>query len=430
MAEAHIARAHARLAPSAAYRWMECPGSIAAEAPLPDQGSTYAAEGTAAHELSARCLQNGTDAAVYFDHVIDVKTGAFVMNDLGVELDGVRYFAVDEEMVESVQLYLDTVRSLIPKSGDHELEVEQRLDMTHIHPDISGTGDAVVFQPRSSTLHVVDFKYGRGVAVEPEENPQLLLYGAGAARRYHNRQVRKVKLHVVQPRAPHARGPVRSWETDALSLMEFEDDIRVAAARAMAPDAPRFAGDWCRFCKALPVCPVARERALKVAQSDFSFEAADPMGVGVASNAGEDRTDKAAPSPATLSPDALATVLREAEFIGNWVKAVQAHAHAEAIAGRIPTGFKLVAKRALRRWKDDPIDVYAALALEGLNDDEIYTEREVKSPAQIEKVMGKKGFADIESSMVVKVSSGTNLVVESDVRRSVKSDASADFVEI
>jgi hypothetical protein len=419
----HTARAHARLAPSAAYRWMECPGSVTAAEAMADKPSTYAAEGTAAHELAALCLTGDKPPETFLAACIDTRAenGQVVTAHFP---DNERYFEVTEEMVEAVQLYVDTVKSLLPRSGEYELEVEQRLDMTHIHGEIFGTGDAVIYQPKSATLHVLDFKYGKGVPVEVGENPQLLLYGAGAARRYHNRRIEKVRLHIVQPRAQHHLGPVRSWETDPLTLMDFEDEIRVAASRAMADDAPRFAGDWCRFCKALPVCPAARERSLRIARQDF-----DESSEVVVSEDGEDRTDKAAPSPSTLSGERLAAVLKEAEFIGNWVKAVQEYAHSEAVAGRVPPGFKLVPKRAMRKWKGEPAEVHAALMLEGLSDDEIYTEREVRSPAQIEKVMGKKVFAAIESDMVVKVSSGTNLVLETDHRPAVKADAAADFVE-
>ncbi len=429
MTTPHSTRAHARLAPSASHRWIECPGSVAAGEVIADESSVYAAEGTAAHELAAHCLLGGHDAIKYLGYVVETKpaegeAGPWTFS----KPDNLTRFEVDEEMVESVQLYLDTVRSLLPKkSDDYELDIEQRLDMTHLHPEIYGTGDTVIYLPRSATLHVLDFKYGKGVAVEPEENPQLLLYGAGAARRYHNRRVDKVVLHIVQPRAQHHRGPVRSWQTDALSLMEFEDDIRIAAARASQPDAPRFAGEWCRFCKALPVCDVARKRARAIAQSDFDDESSEAEIHGPGSEDGEGESPRGRPSPSTLSGDALAKVLREAEFIGNWVKAVQAHAHAEATAGRMPTGFKLVPKRAIRKWKGDPAEVRDTLMVEGLDDDDIYTEREVRSPAQIEKVMGKKAFADIAESMVVKVSSGTNLVLETDHRKGVKSSADSDF---
>lgn len=398
----HSARAHARLAPSAAHRWMACPGSVRASEGLGSE-STFAAEGTAAHELAARCLSTGEDPAEHLGKVIDTQhaDGALFVDG---EADGVRTFAVDEEMVDGVALYVGSVESLIPQSGAYELDVEQRLDMTHIHPDIYGTGDAVVYQEKAGWLHVVDLKYGKGVVVEPEENPQLLLYGAGAARRYHNRLLNGVTLHVVQPRAPHHYGPVRSWPTDLISLMEFEDVLGDAARRTADPDAPLVPGDHCRFCPALPVCPAARKAAAEAARAEFD-------------------------EPAGLSGEDLAAVLKEADFIGTWVKSVQEYAHAEAVAGRMPPGFKLVAKRASRKWKGTAAEIERGLVLHDVDRDDIYTEPEIRSPAALEKVLGKKAFAPIEKALVAKVSSGTNLVPEDDPRPSVKADAQQEFSE-
>lgn len=407
---AHSARAHARLAPSAAHRWMACPGSVRATEGMVSGSTVYAAEGTAAHELAAHCLMSGADPIEFLGARIDTRpreAGASIFTD--AQPDGAHIFAVDEEMVESIRLYIASVESLVPKQGEYELEVEQRLDMRHIHPDIFGTGDAVVYQAKLGWLHVVDLKYGKGVAVEPDENPQLLLYGAGAARRYHNRVLNGVTLHIVQPRAPHAVGPVRSWSTDVISLMEFEDVLCAAARRTGDADAPLVAGEHCRFCPALPSCPAARSRSLEAAMADFADGAEDPS---------------------RLSADALAGILKEADFIGTWVKAVQEYAHAEAVAGRMPPGFKLVAKRATRKWKGEPAEVEEALLLEhGLDREDVLTEPELRSPAALEKIVGKKGFAAIEKALVAKVSSGTNLVPESDPRPSVKADAASDFAD-
>lgn len=130
-----------------------------------------------------------------------------------------------------------------------------------------------------------------------------------------------------------------------------------------------------------------------------------------------------------MSGEQIAAALREAEFIGNWVKAVQEFAHAEAIAGRPPPGFKLVAKRATRRWKDEA-EARDRLMLEcDMALDEMMSEPEMLSPAQIEKKIGRKAFAAIEGDLVVKQSSGTNLVPESDPRPVVKSDGVGEFAE-
>jgi hypothetical protein len=430
MTQVHSSRAHARLAPSAAYRWMSCPGSVRMEAGFPDdRNSPYANEGTCAHELAAHCLQHDFDAARFLGLVIDINE-PFGGKILKGGADGVTRFEVTEELVDAVEVYLDVVRSLTGRDRNLKnpaviVEIEQKLDMTHLHPEIFGTGDAVVYQKNAAWLHVVDLKYGKGVVVDPVENPQLMLYGAGAVRRYKGYRIEGITLHIVQPRAPGS--PVRSWQTDVLTLLEFEDEIR---AKAFAVECALIddwagkeptewrgqfleAGDHCRFCKAAATCPALRATAQQKALAEFNDGAI------------------VLPDPATLTPDQMAAVLRDADLIGNWVKAVQEHAHAEAVAGRIPTGFKLVSKRATRKWKDED---EAAMMLAALAVDP-WQEPKLKSPAQVEAAVGKKRFAALLSDAedlgfeapVTKVSSGTNLVPISDARQSVKSDGLLEF---
>lgn len=419
----HSTRAHARLAPSASYRWMACPGSVRMEAGFPDSSGVYAAEGTAAHELAAHCLQHDFEVASFLGRVIDIDEpfGGKIMQS---GADDVTRFEVTEEMVDAVEVYLDVVRSLTGRDRNLKnpaviVEIEQKLDMTHLHPEIFGTGDAVVYQKSAAWLHVIDLKYGKGVVVDPTENPQLMLYGAGAVRRYKGYRIEGITLHIVQPRAPGS--PVRSWQTDVLTLLEFEDEIRAAAAatEALAPDL--VAGEHCRFCKAAGVCGALRDHSVNEALAEFG-EATD-MDAGV--------LDIRVPEVRSLSADQMAAVLKSADLIGNWVKAVQEHAHAEAVAGRMPTGFKLVPKRATRKWKDEDeaATMLAALAVEP------WQEPKLKSPAQVEAAVGKKKFAGLLADAedlgfeapVTKVSGGTNLVPLDDPRQSVKSDGLLEF---
>ncbi len=424
VSEAHTQRAHARLAPSSAYRWIACPGSVRMSEGIADVTSSYAAEGTAAHELAAWCLTWGHDAVEFLGSVIDTTDGTIRnrVPDSALNADGITRFEVDEEMVESVQLYIDTVQDLIP-NGEYELDIEQRLDMTHIHPEIFGTGDVVLYDIGAAWLHVPDFKYGKGVVVSPTENPQLMLYGAGAVRRYHNRPLLGITLYIVQPRAGGA--PVRSWSTDPLLLMEFEDDLKKAALETehaansyesmtgagnghIWQQAWLKAGDHCRFCKAAPVCPALREKAFASALAEF-----EP----------EERV--AVIPPSMMSPKQFAAVLRDAEVLGNWIKAVQEYAHAEAMAGRTPPGFKLVAKRAVRKWRDED-RAYRAIADTG---NEPYMDPKMKSPAMFEKDIGKARFAEFFADNVQQVSSGTNLVPISDPRPAVSVGAVNEFTE-
>ena len=411
----HTERAHAKLAPSASHRWIECPGSIRLSEGIEQVSSSFANEGTAAHELASHCLNTGFDADRFADWVVDIRGKEWHEKFLrhGAATDGMNRFPIDEEMVEGVQMYLDHIRQIVAEADDPgiEMDVEHRFDLTHIHPDMFGTGDCVIYSPAMQHLWVVDLKYGRGVQVDSVDNEQLLTYGVGAVKRHHNRPLTDVTLTIVQPRGHHAKGPVRAWLTDLLEVMEFAERLKIAAARCEQPDAPLKVGDWCKFCPAAAICPANRDAALAVARAEFSEGA-----INVA-------------EPETMTMQDVAAALKHADVLENWLQRLREYAHAQATGGSMPPGFKLVAKRAYRRWKDEQSVVSSLRNLFDLADVDIYAEPKVKSPAQVEKVMGKKQAAEL-GVFITKQSSGTVLAPENDSRPAVKPDASGDFVEV
>jgi hypothetical protein len=284
-----------------------------------------------------------------------------------------------------------------------EPEIEQRLDLRAVHKDIFGTGDFISYHAESQNLVVVDFKYGKGVPVDVDGNEQLLTYALGAALRYHNRGLAGIELCVVQPRCPHPSGPVRIATYDSVDLLEFRAELAAAAKATEAPDAPLAAGDWCRFCPAAAVCPTLRQRATAIAEDEF----------GVADVSG-------------LSAEKIGEILKEASLLKDWIKRVEAYAQSEAQHGRLPSGFKLVAKRATRKWRSqEDARTYLASVLD-LNEDQIFAEPKMRSPAQIEAVIGKKRKGEI-ADLVEAVSSGANLVPIEDSRPELKPDAEMEF---
>lgn len=159
----HEARAHASLGASGAHRWIACPGSIRTGAGIPNKSSRYADEGTAAHQLAERCLRDGSDAASHIGGIESVRGVAHV---------------VEEGMAEAVQVFLGIVRT--HRAPGDALLIERRFDLSSIHPGMFGTNDACVISPSRRTLHVFDYKHGKGHAVEAAGNPQLRYYGLGA----------------------------------------------------------------------------------------------------------------------------------------------------------------------------------------------------------------------------------------------------------
>lgn len=395
--------AHAKLGPSAAHRWFACPGSINASRGIANTSGIFAAEGTAAHNLAAYCLQNGFDTERFVGGLVS-DADVFDPDEKGErEADPASgVFDIDDEMADAVQTYLDVCRSYAGGLWEHD--IEQRLDLSSVHKDIFGTGDFVSYHPETKALVVVDYKHGKGVAVEVADNEQLLTYALGAALRYHNRGVAEIHLIVVQPRCPHAAGPVRQAKYDAVDLLEFKVRLADAAKATEAPDASLVAGEHCKFCPAASTCETFRTAATALAEDEFSAEVT------------------------SLDPVRVGAILKRAGMLKDWIKRVEEYGQSEAQHGRLPFGFKLVAKRATRKWRNaDEAKTYLANILE-LDEADIMAEPKMKSPAKIEATIGKKRAKEI-AGLWESISSGANLVPTEDARPELKPDAEKEFAE-
>lgn len=382
----HSQRAHSLLGASSAHRWMVCPGSVAKNAAIEDETSQYAAWGTVAHEVAELCLKGNEPPEVYFDRTFTV--------------DKYR-ITVDEEMVETVQVYVDYVRE---NSFGKELHVEEKFSLELIYEGMFGTNDAAIYDSKALTLEIIDLKGGAGKAVEVEDNPQLKYYALGAMLNYQHRGVQTVKLTIVQPRAGHRDGAIRSWETTPMELMMWADELRDLAKRTEDPDAPLVAGDHCKFCAYAGQCPAFKEDAIKSAMLDFAAH------------------------PAEMDDTQLTAILREAGKIEDWVRAVKKYAFERLVQGKTVPGYKLVAKRAKRKWAAPEFEIVSVVEeiVGPVDESQLYV-RELKSPAQLEKLL-PKGERERLSDFVEKKSSGVTLVHESDKRPAVDpATAEQDF---
>jgi hypothetical protein len=377
---------------------MNCPGSVALCAQVPkEKESVYAAEGTCAHTVCEKCLLEGNDAVHY----------------VGEKLEG---FKVTEEMADAVQVYVDFVREKA-EACKADPDVEVQFDLSFIKEGMFGTNDASVFDKTEATLHIFDYKHGRGVAVEAVWNPQLMYYALGALKgiitEYGVGAVKNVVLHVVQPRADHPDGRIRSW------MISFDDlnhwavtVLRPAAYATEDKDAPLVPGEkQCRWCAAKAVCPKLLERNMAIAKTEFQ----NPI----------------LPSPDMLSPEELAKVVQVAAEFGAWADSAKAYAQQQAELGVKIPHHKLVRKRAYRKWKDED---EAKKALHATFGEAIYADRKMLSIAQMEKMIkkitGQK--ADI-AHLTVKPEGDVILVDESDKREAVLSqtqDHMLDFLDV
>lgn len=390
----HADRDHATWSASASERLWNCPGSLALsmDAP-PDKESHAAAWGTACHEISEKCLRSGKDALAFLGEEIRTK---------------MHWIEVDEEMCETAQEYVDYVRSA---SEGKELLLEQKFSLADLDPpfDAGGTGDAIILSPDDNLIEIVDLKGGRGIVVEASGNKQLRTYALGALMA--NRGPWKtVKVTIVQPRAPHKDGRIRSEEFHVADLLDWTQDLMDAmnqAKRALEfDDGPgeEFvgsflqAGEHCTFCRAAPTCPALSAKSLEVAHTYF-----EPEG-GLATP----------PAPETLDMEQIVMVLDHADMIQNWLNAVRAYAQDRAESGfEVKHGeseYVLTEKRGRRVWKDmseqELAEALSKATGEGVT--EFYNEPKLMSPAQVEKALGSKRKGEIAELWETR-SSGYNL---------------------
>ncbi len=381
--------AHARLSASSAHRWMKCAGAPRLEAMVPEgETSIHAIEGTAAHELAETCLRNPLKQP--HDYI-----GTYIAVP-GSE-DAIE---VTEEMADAVALFVDHVRAVLTQPGA-QYGFEERVSLEALNPPqpMFGTTDAWVWMPDSGTLIIEDFKYGKGVLVEVENNPQLLTYALGTVLKLRVRP-QQIMLVVVQPRAEHEDGPIRTAEISWEELVAFRQELMEAARAASAPDAPVGpVGDHCRFCRAKAICPAQRSTAVAVAQSEFDALPA-----------------KGPPPPEALTQDQLIEVLSKAHYVEDWLASVREYAKRELEQGRPIPGFKLVAKRATRRWIDE--SAAEAWLRKKYRVGDIFTKKMV-SPAQAEKL------GAVPAELIEAKSSGHNLAPESNPRPAITPGADA-----
>lgn len=382
---------HSRFGASSADRWIECPGSVRAQETVPNQTSIYAAEGTAGHEIAALCLNNGQDAIEYAGKLVAVE-------GYPEEIE------INEELVEGVQLYLDTVRDDKAARGG-KLLIERRFQLSSLDSEFYGTSDCAVLG-MDWALRVYDLKLGKGKAVEVEANRQLCYYALGVLETLPPNMQAKVgviELVLVQPRRAHKDGPVRRWRCKPVDLLGYCQDL-VDAAKNARTDFPDYkAGDHCGFCRAAGTCPTLREHSMAEAQAAF-----------------DDGTT------AALTPAELGDVLDKADVIEKWIGAVRAYAEHLANQGEDIPGWKLVPKRAIRRWHEN-ITADTFFFDFGLDETSIY-DKKLKSPAAIEKLLPKAERASL-SKLYEKVSSGTKLARVSDPREAVASQVQSDWAD-
>lgn len=397
----HTGRLHCELSPSSAYRWTACPGSVQLLRKVPKgKSSAYADEGTAAHEFAEGFLRDEVGTSIPLDYI-----GEKLYTPSGQQI------VIDQEFAEAVQVYVEYCQRLMVMSSWDA--VERPITLGPIDPPAPMFGTADYVAVVGTTLHVVDLKFGRGVLVEAVGNLQALYYALGAFLSLdpdRAKPLREVTITIVQPRAEHRDGHVRSWTLPVEDLLDQALGLFDAAKRALAPGAPLTAGKHCRFCAAQGVCPEASRTALEVARNEFGvIDTLTP------------------PAPQTLSLEQIAELMGKFDDVEKWMSAVRAYAQEAAERGETLPGWKLVERRANRKWSSEA-------ELKKWGEDAgvcVYSDPEVMSPAQLEKSLGKANKHLFPADLVVRQSSGLSLAPEWDKRPAVHAvPATAEFSAI
>jgi len=351
----HSERAHSPLGASACSRWWNCPGSIHLSRNIPSRSSVYAKEGTVAHELAQKCLESGKDAHKFLGNTIDEVL-------------------VTEEMVEAVQEYVDECRTQAAL-GTRPPMIETRISLARLNPpdDMFGTADFMVVQ--GPLLVVLDLKYGKGVAVAAEGNPQLKYYALGALYALPDDiGIQRIRVGIVQPRA--AGETIKYAEYDVMELLEWSIELIDRARVALVPTAEVNPGSWCRFCPASGVCPAQAEKAMRAAQDVFTVDTSFAKVPAI-------------PTLSTLTVNQLAVLLDAADQIEDLIKAARSAATAmiEADPLAVP-GWEMAPKRGTRQWVGES-SAEKLLLDEGLPEDKVW-KRELVSPAQAEDALARE----------------------------------------
>lgn len=381
---------HALLGASSAHRWLICPPIARLEEQFKDRGSSFAEEGTAAHELAELALAKRFKLMA--TRSVNTKLKKFRSEN--------SYY--DQSMEDYVEAYCDLVEERINHYQDAVIELEQKVDFTKWVPEGFGTSDVVVLA--DNTIEIIDLKYGKGVPVDAYLNPQLMLYALGAVDKYDIiYEFETVRMTIVQPRLDN----VSTFEIDKEELLYWADNY-VAPRAAQAWEGT---GEWTITDDVVKFSKVRAQLRLR-AERNFSL------------------VDKyeLKESP-LLTNEEIAEILDRAPEIKKWLDHVEQYALNKALTeGEEFPGWKVVAGRSNRKISDEESLLFL-LEAEGFEDDEILKPRALQAIGQLEKVVGKKRFAELASDFIVKPEGKPVLVTEKDKRPALNSmeDALNDF---
>ena len=399
---------HALLSASSSKQWLNCPPSARLQENFPNESSVYAEEGTFAHSICEYKVKKYLHERVRRPQSEEFYT---------------------EELEQSTDAYYEFVVGVIEEMKRNGCEplvlVEERVDYSHVAPSGFGTADMLILGHDAEgrgILHICDYKNGKGVFVDAHHNSQMMLYAIGALHAYgYIYPIEIVRMSIIQPRLDN----ISTYECSREELEAWGESIKPTAKMAYEGKGEQKAGDWCRFCRAKPVCRACKEEALSLCREEFldldaGAFAEDPRAVP----ADVEESDTTAPytpdlsaptfkQPGLVSLDELTEILPTLNRISSWIESVFAYISSEAINHGVPIrGYKVVEGRSKRVFTDTKAVVETATQ-NGYTD--LYKQQLI-SLTEFEKMMGKKKFAELLGEFVAKPPGKLALVPDSDPR--------------
>lgn len=374
-------RKHSILSPSGSHRWLNCTPSARLEQEFNDIESEAAKEGTAAHALCEHKLRKA----------LRMRSRRPVS-----DYDS-------DEMEKSSDAYVDFIMEQVEATKqvckDPIVLIEQHLDFSCYVPDGFGTGDCIIISDEK--LHIVDFKYGMGVLVGAEDNPQMKLYALGALELYDALyDINEVSMTIFQPR----RENVSTWTIPVTDLRDWaENELKPKAQMAYNGEGEYIPGEWCTFCRAAVRCRARAEEKLKLAQKEFKM-------------------------PPLLTDAEIEEILSVLPDLTKWANEITVYAtDAAANHGKEWSGFKVVEGRSVRKYRDEE-EVAEAAQKAGYTD--IYR-KSLITLTEMQKLMGRQKFEEILGSLIYKPPGKPTLVPATDKRPAMNiTNAINEFNEI
>ena len=397
---------HALLSASSSKQWLHCPPSARLQEGFPNESSAYAEEGTFAHS------------------VCEYKVRKYLKERVKRPQSETFY---TEEIDQITDVYFEFVVGVIEgmkRNGCEPLVlVEERVDYSHIAPSGFGTADMLIIgkdENGKGLLHVCDFKTGQGVFVNADHNSQMMLYALGGLHAYgYIYPIETIRMTIVQPRLDN----VSTFECSREELEAWGESIRPIARMAYEGKGEQHPGEWCRFCRAKPVCRACAKEALSLCREEFlDLEAgafSEIPRAGPEKHSDPEvpcQADTTAPvfkQPGLIPMAELAKILPTLNRIDSWIEAVFAYVTSEAVnhAVSVP-GYKVVEGRSKRVFTDTKAVVDTAVA-NGYTD--LYKQQLI-SLTEFEQLMCKKRFHELLGEYVAKPPGKLALVPESDPR--------------